>query len=92
MSGARVGLALAGIVGVVVAVILVVDVAVIPRIAAEDCYVQGRAATALGVEEGARVDPDSGGCEAYGCADIVVSADRLLLPDYRTVEEIRNRC
>ena len=76
----------------VMSAVLVWDVFVIPRIASSDCHVYGRAAEALGVPDGSRVDPDSGGCRAYGCSDEIVTADRVLLSDYRSVEMFRSNC
>ena len=71
---------------------LTVDLIVIPRIAADDCLVFGSAARTRNVPPGTRVAPDSGGCSAFGCVDIVTDADRVLLSDYRRVERIRNSC
>jgi hypothetical protein len=72
--------------------VLTVDVVVLPRLSAGDCYVFGRAADAMAVDPGARVDPDSGGCEAFQCSRLVTSVDRVVLPRYVRVEEYFGNC
>ncbi len=71
---------------------LMVDVVVIPRVAEERCVAFGATAAALGVEDGAEVQPDSGDCAAMGCVDSVRRAERLLLDDYRKVVHHRVNC
>jgi hypothetical protein len=72
--------------------VIVLDALVLPRIGEPTCLIFGRAADSLGVADGARVDPDSGGCRAYGCVDIVTSTNRILLPDIHRTESVRLTC
>ncbi len=53
---------------------------------------RGRAAEVRDVPDRTPIDPDSGGCRAYGCADEVFDADRVLLGNYQRIEMHRSRC
>ncbi|MEZ5215683.1 MAG: hypothetical protein R2705_01050 [Ilumatobacteraceae bacterium] len=72
---------------------LVVDIWLIPRVAAEHCVLHGAAARAEGLADGAVVAPDTGGCVAFfGCVDIVRHSDRLILDDFHSIRRLRERC
>ena len=76
-----------GLIGALVIFVAVWDLVVISRIAAEECRLVGRAAEERGVADGATDQPDSGGCAAYRCVDIVRTAPRIAFSD---VESIRS--
>ncbi len=77
---------------IVLSGILVYDGVILPAIAVGECRLRGRAAEVRGVPDGTPIDPDSGGCSAYGCADEVFDVDRVLLGDYERIERHRTSC